>query len=82
MLLARAGMSVAVMEARQVGAGTTGHSTAKVSVLQGTRLSAIRRRHSAAIARQYVEANVEGQQWLQRYCEHHDIAMQARTAYT
>ena len=81
-LLARAGMSVAVIEARQIGAGTTGHSTAKVSVLQGTRLSTIRHRHSAAIARQYVEANVEGQQWLRRYCENHDIALQTRSAYT
>lgn len=81
-LLARAGMSVAVIEARQIGAGTTGHSTAKVSVLQGTRLSTIRHRHSASIARQYVEANVEGQQWLRRYCENHGIALQTRSAYT
>jgi glycine/D-amino acid oxidase-like deaminating enzyme len=73
---------VAVVEARQVGAGTTGHSTAKVSVLQGSRLSSIRRRHSAAIGRQYVEANIEGQQWLRRYCESHHIPIQARSAYT
>lgn len=44
-LPARVGRSVAVVEARQAGAGTTGHNAAKVVVLQGTRLSLIRRRH-------------------------------------
>lgn len=82
LLLARAGTSVPVVEARHPGAGTTGHSTAKVTVLQGTRLSSIRRRHSPAIVRQYVEANLEGQQWLRRYCERHDLPFQIRPAYT
>ena len=81
-LLARAGRSVAVVEARHLGAGTTGNTTAKVSLLQGTRLSAIRRRHSDPIVRQYVEANSEGQAWLRRYCEEHSVPMQSRLAYT
>ena len=34
-LLVRAGARVAVLERRSVGAGTTGRSTAKASVLQG-----------------------------------------------
>jgi len=81
-LLARAGLFVAVVEARHLGAGTTGNTTAKVSLLQGTRLSSIRRRHSAGIARQYVDANIEGQQWLRRYCSSHGVPTQSRVAYT
>ena len=60
LLLSRAGRSVTVLEAAELGAGTTGRSTAKVSVLQGTRLSAITDRHGIDIARRYVEANQEG----------------------
>ncbi|NGZ99742.1 FAD-dependent oxidoreductase [Nocardioides sp. W3-2-3] len=37
LLLARGGRSVAVLEARRVGDGTTGHTTGKVSLLQGTK---------------------------------------------
>ncbi|TKV61020.1 FAD-dependent oxidoreductase [Nakamurella flava] len=82
LLLSRAGHSVGVVEASRVGAGTTGHTTAKVSLLQGTRLSTIRSRHSAEIARQYVEANTEGQMWLRHYCEENDVPYQLRSAYT
>ena len=39
LLLARAGRRVGVVEARHVGAVTTGRTTAKVSLLQGTKLS-------------------------------------------
>ena len=45
LLLARAGMEVAVLEARSLGSGTTGSSTAKVSLVQGTKLSRICSRH-------------------------------------
>ena len=54
LLLARAGKSVLVLEARHLGAGTTGRSTAKVSLLQGTRLSEVRRRHGRDVVRRYV----------------------------
>lgn len=82
LLLARAGRSVAVVEARQVGAGTTGGSTAKVSLLQGTRLSRISRRHPDAVVRDYVSANAEGQAWLGRFCSDHGVETQRRPAYT
>jgi glycine/D-amino acid oxidase-like deaminating enzyme len=39
LLLARAGRSVVVLEARQVGAVTTGNTIGKVSLLHGTKLS-------------------------------------------
>lgn len=82
LLLARSGQSVAVLEARHVGAGTTGGSTAKVSVLQGTQLSKISRLHSDDVVAQYVRANLEGQAWLARFCDDHGVATQRRTAYT
>ncbi|MFC6286728.1 FAD-dependent oxidoreductase [Nocardioides sp. GCM10027113] len=82
LLLARAGCSVVVLEARHVGAGTTGRSTAKVSVLQGTHLSRVARRHPAGVVRDYVTANLEGQAWLARFCEDHEVPFQRRAAYT
>lgn len=82
LLFARAGKSVAVLEARQVGDGTTGHTTAKVSLLQGTKLMRILRKNPPSVARSYVEANLEGQQWLRRFCGDHDVPFQDRPAYT
>lgn len=81
-LLARAGRSVAVVEAREVGAVTTGNTTGKVSLLQGTRLSRILERQSDRVARAYVEANREGQAWLLRFCEDHGVAFEQRDAVT
>ena len=82
LLLARAGRSVLVLEARRVGAGTTGGSTAKASLLQGTRLSSILRKHGEDVTRRYVEANSEGQSWMARFCEEHGVEAQRRPAYT
>jgi glycine/D-amino acid oxidase-like deaminating enzyme/nitrite reductase/ring-hydroxylating ferredoxin subunit len=82
LLLARAGRQVAVIEAREVGAVTTGNTTGKVSLLQGTRLSHILGRQSERVARAYVEANREGQAWLLRFCDQQGVAYQRRTAVT
>lgn len=79
-LLARAGRRVAVVEARHLGAVTTGRTTAKASLLQGTKLSGILSSHSKKAARAYVEANREGQAWLDRFCEDHGVAVQTRDA--
>jgi len=81
-LFARAGRSVAVLEGREVGAGTTGNTTAKVSLLQGTRLSQLAAKHPNDMVGAYVDANREGQQWLLRYCTEHDIPVQHHAAYT
>lgn len=81
-LLARAGRHVVVVEARRIGAGTTGGSTAKVSVLQGTRYSTISRRHPDSVLRKYAEANREGLAWLNRFCLDHEVETQTRPAYT
>lgn len=82
LLLARAGVDVAVVEARHVGAVATGNTTAKVSLLQGTKLSRIFRRHSSGTMRDYVTASTEGQQWLLRYCAEHGVETQVRPALT
>ena len=81
-LLARAGRRVAVLEARYVGAVTTGNTTAKLSLLQGTMLSNIVKHHSEKVAAAYVEGNREAQAWALRYCEDNDIPVERRDAYT
>jgi glycine/D-amino acid oxidase-like deaminating enzyme/nitrite reductase/ring-hydroxylating ferredoxin subunit len=82
LLLARAGMQVAVLEARSLGAGTTGSSTAKVSLVQGTKMTRIRSRHAERVARAYLEANHEGQAWLREFCEEHHVAFATRPSGT
>ena len=82
LLLARAGQRVACLEARHVGAVTTGRTTGKVSLLQGTHLSRIRRHQSQDVARAYVESNREGMEWLLRFCDDHGVPVQRRTAVT
>ena len=78
-LLARAGRRVAVLEARRVGDGTSGHTTAKVSLLQGTRLSQILRTNGPSVMRDYVTANREGQAWIRQFCDTQDVAYQELT---
>src|SRR5215213_5397478 len=82
LLLARAGRRVAVIEARHVGAVTTGNTTAKLSLLQGTKLSTILHQQSHDVAQAYVDGNLEGQQWLLRFCADHDVPVQTRDAIT
>ena len=82
LLLARAGRQVAVVEARRVGAVTTGNTTGKLSVLQGTKLSRMLRLQSTGVVEAYVAANLEGQQWLLRFCVDHDVPVQTRDAIT
>lgn len=82
LLLARAGRRVAVLEARTVGAVATGNTTAKISLLQGTMLSTMRRFQSAKVARAYVDGNLEGQAWLLRFCDDHGVDVQRRDAFT
>src|SRR3954463_4339172 len=82
LLLARGGRRVAVVEAREVGAVTTGNTTAKLSLLQGTHLSRILRHQSHKVASAYVDGNHEGMEWLLRFCEDHGVPVQRRPALT
>ena len=81
-LLARAGHRVAVLEARHVGAVTSGNTTAKLSLLQGTTLSSILRHNSERVAAAYVEGNREAFAWVLRYCDDNQVPVQRRDAYT
>lgn len=51
--LARAGLSVAVLESDRIAAGVTGHTTAKLSALHGLRYGWLRATRGAEGARQY-----------------------------
>ena len=82
LLLARSGQQVLVLEARYPGAVTTGNTTAKVSLLQGTVLSRLARQYPANQVQAYVEANREGQAWLLRYLQEQGVPFQRRDAYT
>ncbi|KQQ90038.1 FAD-dependent oxidoreductase [Arthrobacter sp. Leaf137] len=82
LLLARAGQKVLVVEARYPGAVTTGNTTAKVSLLQGTFLSRLARQYSPQQVQAYVDGNREGQAWLLRYLDEQGVAYQRRDAYT
>lgn len=81
-LLARAGQRVALLEARRVGAVTTGNTTAKLSLLQGTVFSGIVRHHSKDVLKAFADGNREGQGWLIRYMDDHGVTYQRRDAYT
>ncbi|OLO98630.1 FAD-dependent oxidoreductase [Mycolicibacterium porcinum] len=81
-LLARAGQDVMVLEARTAGAGATGNTTAKISLLQGTRMTDIVAKHSPEVAHHYAQGNREGQQWLIDYCTQRGIGLQREDAYT
>lgn len=81
-LLSRAGQRVALLDANPVAAGTTGRSTAKVTVLQATRLSQIADRHGLNAAAGHLAAGREGQQWLRQYCWRHDLDMVTAPAVT
>ncbi len=82
LLLSRSGRSVVVLEARQVGAVTTGNTTGKLSLLQGTKLSSMLEHQSRRVVSAYLEANREGQQWLLQFCADHDVPVQTRDAVT
>jgi glycine/D-amino acid oxidase-like deaminating enzyme/nitrite reductase/ring-hydroxylating ferredoxin subunit len=81
-LLARAGKSVAVLEARRAGDVTTGNTTGKLSLLQGNVLSELRSHAGDEVLQAYAEANREGQAWLAREFEGTSAAPEHRTAFT
>lgn len=82
LLLARAGQRVAVIESRRIGAVTTGNTTAKLSLLQGSHLQQIASHATRGALEAYVEANREGQEWMLRYAAEHGIEVQRRDAYS
>jgi glycine/D-amino acid oxidase-like deaminating enzyme len=81
-LLARAGKDVLVLEAQSAGMGATGNTTGKISLLQGTKLSKIVGKHGVETAREYVQGNREGQEWILHHCDAHGLSVQREDAYT
>lgn len=61
---AEAGLDVLVLEDRQIDAGVTCLSTAKVSVLHGLRYSSLTERHNEQVAARYGHAQLAGLAWL------------------
>lgn len=82
LLAAREGLSVAVLEAREVGAGASGATTAKATLLQGTRLSTLAQTHDRDLAADYLAANRAGLDWLREFCSAHGVDAQVVPAFT
>src|SRR5690625_194371 len=82
LLLARRGHRVVVLEARAVGSGTSGATTAKATVLQGTRASSIAATHPRETVQQYLAGNRFGLDWLVRFCTRHAVPFQRPSAVT
>ena len=80
--LARAGLVPTVIEARRPGAGTTGHSSAKVSLLQGSMLQRLARHASTETVAAYVAANRSGQTWLLDLLRERGVPVETRLAMT
>ena len=81
-MLADRGTHVAVVEARQIGAVTTGHTTGKLSLLQGDVYSRIRRFADDDTLRAYAEAQRAGQAWLREELAEVPHAIEPATAVT
>jgi len=82
LLLARRGHRVVVLEARAVGSGTSGATTAKATVLQGTRASSIAAKHPRETVQQYLAGNRFGLDWLVRFCTRNAVPFQRPSAVT
>lgn len=81
-MLARDGFDVAVLEAGEVAELASGANTGKVGVLQGSRLSGIRRHRPASLVRAYVQANLDGLAWIRAYAERSGVPARSATAYS
>ena len=84
LLLKRDGARVAVLEARRVGSGVTGCTTAKVTALQQTIYRELRRRHGTEGAATYAEASAAGVELVASLAaqEGIDCDLERRPAFT
>jgi glycine/D-amino acid oxidase-like deaminating enzyme/nitrite reductase/ring-hydroxylating ferredoxin subunit len=85
LMLARAGIDVTLLEAGRIGGLTTGHTTAKLSALQGSVYGSIHRHNGDDAVRDYAAATVDAHAWLRsELAELADIdgAVEERTALT
>lgn len=82
LMLVREGLDVAVVEAGEVGALASGANTGKLSLLQGSVLSTLRRHHPAHLVRAYVGANTDGAGWLTGIADELGVPYSHRAAYS
>lgn len=82
LMLVREGRDVAVVESGTVGELATGGNTGKLSLLQGTVLSTLRRHHPASLVRAYVGANRAGAEWLEAFAVDAGVPFSKRIAYS
>jgi glycine/D-amino acid oxidase-like deaminating enzyme/nitrite reductase/ring-hydroxylating ferredoxin subunit len=82
LLLRRAGRAVTVIDAREVGALASGSNTGKVTLLQGSVLSTLRRHHPASLTRAYVDANRDGADWVTSFAADEGVGFTRRTAFS
>jgi glycine/D-amino acid oxidase-like deaminating enzyme/nitrite reductase/ring-hydroxylating ferredoxin subunit len=82
--LAAAGRTVALLEARTIGSGVTGNSTAKLSALQGTIYSSLISKHDEETARAYAKLNRAGLEAAFAIAELYsvDCRLERRPAFT
>jgi glycine/D-amino acid oxidase-like deaminating enzyme/nitrite reductase/ring-hydroxylating ferredoxin subunit len=73
------GLGVVVLEADQVGAGSTGRSTGKVSSQHGVVYSQLRRQHGRQVAAAYGDANERAIEKVTALAERHGIACDLET---
>lgn len=81
-MLTRAGLDVAVLEAGKVAELASGGNTGKLSLLQGQRLAQIRKNHSASLLRAYVDANRAGMDWLLAFADTAGVRYTRRTDHS
>ncbi|HTL41277.1 MAG TPA: FAD-dependent oxidoreductase [Pseudolysinimonas sp.] len=81
-MFARRGLDVVVLEAREPGAVTTGHTTAKVTQLQGTMLQRIRGRATASTLAAHVESQSAAFEWLAGFAAVNGVPFERRDAIT
>lgn len=81
-MLTRAGLDVAVLEAGDVAELASGGNTGKLTLLQGKRLAEIRRHHSASLVQAYVEANRAGMDWLVAFADHAGVSYERRADHS
>jgi glycine/D-amino acid oxidase-like deaminating enzyme/nitrite reductase/ring-hydroxylating ferredoxin subunit len=82
LLLKRAGLRVAVLEAGRVGAGVSGNNTAKVTALQSTVYSTITSKHGEGAAVDYAAASMAGVAKVAELAQGIDCDLQLRPAHT
>jgi glycine/D-amino acid oxidase-like deaminating enzyme/nitrite reductase/ring-hydroxylating ferredoxin subunit len=84
LLLARDGARVALLEARRIGTGVTGCTTAKVSALQQVTYQTVRRYHGRDAASVYADASKAAVELVAGLADEHriDCQLERRPAYT